>query len=55
VSLIHTVRLDGDGTASVTLARRRDEATYRTAVDRTIAIAPITDRAPDAATPHVTA
>ena len=32
-SLIHTVRLDTDGTASVTYATRRDEATYRTAVD----------------------
>ena len=32
-SLIHTVRLDTDGTANVTYATRRDEATYRTAVD----------------------
>jgi hypothetical protein len=32
-SLIHTVRLDTDGTANVTFASRRDEATYRTAVD----------------------
>jgi hypothetical protein len=32
-SLIHTVRVDTDGTASVTYATRRDEATYRTAVD----------------------
>ena len=34
-SQIHTVRLDADGTATVTYADRRDEATYRTAVDRT--------------------
>ncbi len=32
-SLIHTVRLDTDGTVNVTFASRRDEATYRTAVD----------------------
>ena len=32
-SLIHTVRLDTDGTLNVTFASRRDEATYRTAVD----------------------
>jgi hypothetical protein len=32
-SLVHTVRLDSDGTARVTFAARRDEATYRTAVD----------------------
>jgi hypothetical protein len=35
-SLIHTVRLDTDGTPSVTYATRRDEATYRTAVDRAL-------------------
>ena len=35
-SLIHTVRLDTDGTASVTYATRRDEATYRTAVDHAL-------------------
>ncbi|MEY2443684.1 MAG: hypothetical protein QOE00_264 [Ilumatobacteraceae bacterium] len=34
--LIHTVRIDADGTATVTYASRRDEATYRTAVDRTL-------------------
>ena len=32
-SLVHTVRLDTDGTANVTYATVRDEATYRTAVD----------------------
>jgi len=32
-SLVHTVRLDPDGSARVTYAHRRDEATYRTAVD----------------------
>ena len=35
-SRIHTVRLDSDGTATVTYASRRDEATYRTAVDRIV-------------------
>ena len=35
-SLIHTVRLDTDGTANVTYATRRDEATYRTAVDHAL-------------------
>ena len=55
VSLIHTVRLDADGTASVTYARRRDEATYRVAVDRTVAIAPIADHEPDQVTHHLTA
>ncbi|HWM19836.1 MAG TPA: hypothetical protein VNO51_09125 [Ilumatobacteraceae bacterium] len=35
-SLIHTVRLASDGTASVTYATRRDEATYRTAVDHAL-------------------
>jgi hypothetical protein len=35
-SQVHTVRLDPDGTATVTYANRRDEATYRTAVDRTV-------------------
>ena len=35
-SLIHTVRLTSDGTASVTYATRRDEATYRTAVDHAL-------------------
>lgn len=33
-ALIHTVRLDPDGRPMVTYAKRRDEATYRTAVDR---------------------
>lgn len=42
-SEIHTVRLDTDGRATVTYAKRRDEATYRTAVDRTL------DRTVDAA------
>jgi hypothetical protein len=37
LSWIHTVRLDADGTPNVTFAHHRDEATYRTAVDRTIA------------------
>jgi hypothetical protein len=35
-SLVHTVRIDADGTARVTFANRRDEATYRTAVDHTL-------------------
>jgi hypothetical protein len=35
-SLIHTVRLTADGTTSVTYATRRDEATYRTAVDHAL-------------------
>jgi hypothetical protein len=39
-SLIHTVRLDTDGTVSATFASRRDEATYRTAVDRAIGAEP---------------
>jgi hypothetical protein len=49
VSLIHTVRLDPDGTANITYARRRDEATYRTAVDRAVTGAPVTDLVRDAA------
>ena len=36
LGLVHTVRIDADGTTTVTFARRRDEATYRTAVDRTL-------------------
>lgn len=35
-ALVHTVRIDADGTARVTYANRRDEATYRTAVDQTL-------------------
>jgi hypothetical protein len=35
-ALIHTVRIDEDGTTSVTFANRRDEATYRTAVDHAL-------------------
>ena len=35
-ALVHTVRIDPDGTARVTFAHRRDEATYRTAVDHTL-------------------
>jgi len=30
------VRVDADGRTHVTYAKRRDEATYRTAVDRTV-------------------
>ncbi len=33
---VHTVRLDHDGRTTVTYATRRDEATYRTAVDRAV-------------------
>ena len=40
LSRIHTVRLDADGTATVTYASRRDEATYRTAVDRIVTPSP---------------
>ena len=36
LALVHTVRIDADGTTTVTFAHRRDEATYRTAVDRTL-------------------
>jgi hypothetical protein len=35
-SRIHTVRLETDGRAMVTYASRRDEATYRTAVDHAV-------------------
>ena len=35
-ALIHTVRIEADGTTSVTFAHRRDEATYRTAVDHAL-------------------
>ena len=44
---IHTVRLDQDGRATVTYATRRDEATYRTAVDR--AVEPASTRLPEPA------
>jgi len=37
---IHTVRLDPDGRVTATYAERRDEATYRTAVDRAVEPAP---------------
>jgi hypothetical protein len=50
-SLIHTVRLAGDGTASVTYATRRDEATYRTAVDHALDIDPIDATTHDAMQP----
>ncbi|MGH9135066.1 MAG: hypothetical protein ACRDZZ_14100, partial [Ilumatobacteraceae bacterium] len=46
-SLIHTVRLDADGTASVTFAARRDEATYRTAVDHAVSPAPRPESPPE--------
>jgi len=35
-ALVHTVRVNPDGTTKVTFANRRDEATYRTAVDLTL-------------------
>jgi hypothetical protein len=35
-ALIHTVRIEEDGTTKVTFANRRDEATYRTAVDHAL-------------------
>jgi hypothetical protein len=44
LALVHTVRIDADGTATVTFADRRDEATYRTAVDRTLKRAAIPER-----------
>jgi hypothetical protein len=56
VSRIHTVRLDTDGTATVTYASRRDEATYRTAVDRIVTSsvpAPAPALAPTPAPDHV--
>ncbi len=34
--LVHTVRINHDGSALATFAHRRDEATYRTAVDATL-------------------
>ena len=36
LALVHTVRINPDGTSQVTFAKRRDEATYRTAVDLTL-------------------
>jgi hypothetical protein len=36
VRAVHTVHVEGDGSLRVTFASRRDEATYRTAVDRTL-------------------
>ena len=54
-SLIHTVRVDTDGTASVTYATRRDEATYRTAVDYALDSGnldpPLLDAAPSSSQP----
>lgn len=35
-ALVHTVQIDANGTARVTFANQRDEATYRTAVDYTV-------------------
>lgn len=35
-ALIHTVRIKADGTTLVTFAHRRDEATYRTAIDHSL-------------------
>ena len=35
-ALVHTVRIEADGTTRVTFANRRDEATYRTAVDHAL-------------------
>ena len=40
-SRIHTVRLDADGTPTVTYASRRDEATYRVAVDHIVSSMPV--------------
>jgi hypothetical protein len=52
-ALVHTVRIDADGTSTVTFAKRRDEATYRTAVDLTLDPATHRGRVPDrAATTH---
>lgn len=45
-ALVHTVRLGADGSATVTFANRRDEATYRTAVDFTLEPSPETDEVP---------
>ncbi len=41
VGRVHTAQLGADGSVSVTVADRRDEATYRTAVDRAMALAGI--------------
>ncbi|HSB85060.1 MAG TPA: hypothetical protein VLD86_02065, partial [Ilumatobacteraceae bacterium] len=42
-ALVHTVRIEADGTTSVTFAHRRDEATYRTAVDHALSpVSPLT-------------
>lgn len=45
-ALVHTVRIGTDGKAMVTFANRRDEATYRTAVDLTLEPAPVTTDVP---------
>ena len=46
---VHTVRIDADGTARVTYAHRRDEATYRTAVDYALGRGKLDEPALDAA------
>jgi hypothetical protein len=48
-SVVHTARLDVDGTVTATFASRRDEATYRTAVDRVLDTQP--DPGPDRVDP----
>jgi hypothetical protein len=45
-SEIHTVRVFGGGALHVTSASTRDEATYRTAVDRSVELAPRLQTAP---------
>ena len=40
VGLVHTVQVGADGGVAVTTAHQRDEASYRTAVDRAMALVP---------------
>ncbi|HEY3484292.1 MAG TPA: hypothetical protein VGK49_02860, partial [Ilumatobacteraceae bacterium] len=46
VALVHTARIDGDFGVRVTVASQRDEATYRTAVDRALETQPHAAPAP---------
>ena len=55
VGLVHTVQVGADGRPAVTTAHQRDEASYRTAVDRAMALLPPPPPAASEALPPPTA
>ena len=55
VGLVHTVQVGAGGSLAVTTAHERDEASYRTAVDRAMALVPVPPPAAPAAAPAAVA